>query len=153
MKIKDLILESSGKDERGFPKSGIGLFYERWKEDGTAKSEKEVLTESPVVNIFQTEFYTQVDLVFSTTLDVDLRMAWDLLQGYAAPENSYDEDSDSIPAILLTIVPKKYEGKYHFLGTQPVMFTLQPENVAMQPTIIRIIFDNENFIAIDSTDK
>lgn len=154
MTYKELIQEASGKDEMGFPKSGIGLFYEKWKEDGTSKTIQEVISETPVVEIFQSELYTQVDLMFSSIESVDLRMAWDLLETYSSPENSYSDDDTEFPAIVLSIAPKKFDGDYYFLATQPIMYTLQPENVKKnEPTVIRIIFDNQNFIAYDYSDK
>lgn len=152
MTVKELILACSGKDASGFPKCGVGLFYEKWKEDGTSQTIDEVSTDNPVVEIFQSDSYTQVDLKYSSTVSVDLRMMWDLLQRYASPENSYDDSEDEFPAIVLSIIPKEFGGNYYFLGTQPVMFALQPDTVKGESTVIRIIFDNQNFAAYDATE-
>lgn len=145
MNEKDLIKEISGVDEMNMPKSFVGVFHEIWNADGQSQKVSENTFYKPEVEIFLHLKYLQIDLKFKSPADQDLAMMWNLLENYCKAENSCDSESGEYPLLVVNIAPKKYNGKYYLLATNPIIHTLQPNTVNSEPTVIRMVFSDEDF--------
>lgn len=152
MNMKEVIMAASGSID-GKTKSAIGLFHEIWHTNGDTTPVQQISLEKPVVNIFRHAGYVQVDLVFISKFDADLRNIWDMLTRFCEPENSMDDETDEMPTIVLAIYPTEFEGKYYILATNPIFFTLQPEDASGDPCVIRLIFDEEEFTVFEEDDE
>ena len=153
MTIKDIILAASGSID-GNTKCAIGLFHEIWNVDTDETSTlQQINIEKPIVNIFKHANYTQVDLVFKSKFDADLRNIWDMLTRFCETENSIDDDTTELPVIVLSIFPHELNGLYYILATNPIFYTLQPEDASGDPCVIRLVFDNDDFIVIKDNEE
>lgn len=152
MTEKELIAEISGLDETGMPKAFIGIFHEVWNADGAARTVSENTFFKPGIEIFLHMKYLQIDFKFKTAKDETLAMMWQVLEDYCKSENSGDEVTGEYPLLTVSIVPKKYNGKYYMLAHNPVIHTLQPNTVNSEPTVIRMVFDDENFMFFQTPD-
>lgn len=152
MTEKELIAEISGLDEQGMPKSFVGIFHEIWDVDGVVKTISENTFFKPDIEIFLHMKYLQIDFKFKNAKDEALAMMWHVLEEYCKSENSGDETKGEYPLLTVNVVPKKYNGKYYMLAHNPVIHTLQPNNVNSEPTVIRMVFDDENFMFFQTLD-
>lgn len=146
MNTKELIMAASGPDKDGRTKSAIGVFREIWGADGSVTPVEDMSMDKPVVNIFRHGGYVQVDLKFGSKMDVDLRMLWSMLEKFCEAANSVEDEAESIPALTLSILPHQFEGEYYMLGVNPIFHTLQPDSPSEEPTVIRMIFDEQDFL-------
>lgn len=145
MNEKELIKEISGIDEANMPKSFVGIFHEIWNADGKVRQVSENTFFKPEVQIFLHLKYLQIDFKFKSPTDQDLAIMWRVLENYCKSENSGDSESGKYPLLTVNIVPKKYNGKYYLLATNPIIHTLQPNTVNSEPTVIRMVFADEDF--------
>jgi hypothetical protein len=143
---KDLMISASGRDDYGMPKASIGITHERWGINGDVTTVVEDSYNNPVVNIFKHAGYVQVDLDFGSKFDVNLKLCWNILENFCEAANSVDDEATEIPTIVLTIIPNEFEGKYYMLGVNPIFHTLQPKNPSGEPTVIRLVFNEEDFM-------
>lgn len=146
MTTKELILAASGEGEHGRTKAAIGMFWEIWGADGSVKSKEEISLEKPVLNIFRHGGYVQVDLKFKTKNDIDLRMLWSMLEKFCNASNSVEDEAEEIPALTLSIYPLEFDGEYYMLAINPIFHTLQPNGPAGDPTVIRLVYAEEDFL-------
>lgn len=145
MNKKDLIKEISGVDEANMPKSFVGIFHEIWNSEGKSRQVSENTFYKPSVEIFLHLKYLQIDFKFKSPADQDLAMMWNVLEDYCKSENSFDRENGEYPLLTVNLVPKKYNGKYYLLATNPIIHTLQPNTVNSEPTVIRMVFADEDF--------
>ena len=145
MTEKELIKEISGVDEMNMPKSFVGIFHEVWNSEGKTQQVSENTFYKPEVKIFLHLKYLQIDFKFKSPTDQDLTIMWSVLENYCKSENSGDREKGEYPLLTVNIVPKKYNGKYYLLATNPIIHTLQPNTVNNEPTVIRMVFTDDDF--------
>lgn len=145
MNEKELIKEISGVDEANMPKSFVGIFHEVWNAEGMSRQISENTFYKPEVELFLHMKYLQIDFKFKSPNDQDLAIMWRILEDYCKSENSGDNENGEYPLLTINIVPKKYNGKYYLLASNPIIHTLQPNTVKSEPTVIRMVFADEDF--------
>lgn len=145
MNEKELIKEISGLDEAGMPKSFVNIVHEIWNSQGVARIVSENTFFKPDIKMFHHLKYLQIDLKFKSPSDQDLTVIWRVLEEYCKPENSIDNTQGECPLLSIVIAPKKYNGKYYLLANNPIIYTLQPDTVNSAPTVIRMVFSDEDF--------
>ncbi len=150
MNEKELINEISGLDEANIPKSFVGIFHEIWNSEGVVRQVSENIFFKPGVDIFHHLKYLQIDFKFKSPTDQDLAVMWRVLENYCKSGNSCDENSGEYPLLTVNIAPKKYDGKYYLLATNPIIHTLQPNNANSEPTVIRMVFSDEDCLFLQS---
>ncbi len=152
MNEKELISEMSGLDEGNMPKSFVGIFHEIWNKEGVARQISENTFYKPDVELFLHLKYLQIDFKFKSPTDQDLAVMWRVLENYCKPENSGDSETEEYPLLTINIAPKNYNGKYYLLASNPIIHTLQPNTVNSEPTVIRMVFADEDFAFMQSSE-
>ncbi len=151
--IKDIILEASGRDENKFNKSSVGLFYEMVNENGDIRTVEEITVDKPVINIFKSMKRVQVDIIFSTKNDIDLKMMNDLLLKATDARNSVTKESKEFPLISVSIVPHLYQGQYFILCSDPLVWCLTGQNPRGEFDTLRLVFDEDDFNVLASDEE
>lgn len=150
--IKDIITAASGKDEQGFNKSAIGLFFEKIDTEGNSTIINEVDVDKPFVNIFKSFNRIQVDIIYSMKNDIDLKMMNDLLIRATDAGNSVEDNATEFPLITLSIIPHEFDGKFYILCTDPIVWCLTAQDPRGEIDTIRLVFDEEDFNILASDD-
>ncbi|MCI9547053.1 MAG: hypothetical protein HFH60_10270 [Lachnospiraceae bacterium] len=150
--IKDIITAASGKDEQGFNKSAIGLFYEKIDTEGNSTIINEVDVDKPFINIFKSLNRIQVDIIYSMKNDIDLKMMNDLLIRATDSGNSLEDNATEFPLITLSIIPHEFDGKFYILCTDPIVWCLTAQDPRGEIDTIRLVFDEEDFNILASDD-
>ena len=144
MNKKELIETVVGVDEKNMPNSFVGMYLDFWGKEGFIHREAEYTFFKPVIEIFSHLDYVQVDFKFKSPADQDLNIMWNALEEYCQSGNSADEADGKYLLLIINIVPKKYEGKYSIMATNPMIHTLQPDSPSGAPTVIRMVFKDDN---------
>ena len=109
---------------------------------GSEETVSDLTMDNPCVSIHRSYRYTLIDLEFDDNSDPDLIRLSDMLRGFTVPEESMDVENDRIPAIILTVMPKAFDGEYFICGMHGVWCLMPSENGRPVDTV-RFIFDNE----------
>lgn len=138
----DLIQAISGRDSHGDGKCTIAIQPQRCNADGkVVNTVEEYVTDKPVVQMFkQTDGFILVDLIFDSINDIDLQRIYTLFQDFFASTNSASDINGDFPIIVLSVVPRVHNGEYWTLGLNPVFYSLVPNDVSGEPSIIRLLF-------------
>lgn len=149
---KQEILEAAcGKDERGLSKTDLLLENKLIKGKDEPILVDEVVINTASLNIFRNGRYVVVDVIFPTYIALELRDMWNSLQRFGQAKNSYDEESETLPLSVLTIVPEELNGEYYMVAVAPLFWALQNENPEDKyPSMIRMVFENEDFLFYSS---
>ena len=154
--LNEIINESCGKNAQDKPKSALTFDCSMWPVNANELSQPEprmVGTRSaykPVIEIEKHGEFIQVDLIFQSYLDADLKIIWNLFEKYGDLLNEISDESTEVPAATLTITPVIYDGKYYILCISPLFWTLQPEKPGGQANVIRILFHEDDFGVFES---
>lgn len=143
MTEKDILIACCGTDADGITNSIVKVqntILDINKDAEDIKSE--VTLDNPSVNIMRTYRYTIVDLIFINDTDYDYINTVQMLRDFIIPENSMDAEDSLVPAIVVTISPKSFEGQYYVAGMHGT-WCLMPSDPSGPVNTIRFIFDNE----------
>ena len=151
--IKDIIMAASGKDEQGYNKSAVGLFFERIDIDGNSTVIDEVDVDKPIINIFKSFNKVQVDIIYSYKNDIDLKMMNDLLIKATNAENSVEDNASDFPLISLSIIPHEFDGKFYILCTDPIVWCLTAQDPRGDIDTLRMVFDENDFNVLATDDE
>lgn len=137
-----LIQAMSGADEYGEGKCSVAVRQQRQSADGTLRDvDDEFITEKPIVQVSkQSPGFVNVDLIFKSVEDRDLRVIYSYLERFYAATNSISDDELDFPVFSLAIFPHEFNGKYWALGLNPIFRALTPEDSTGEPRIIRMVF-------------
>ena len=153
MKFNDVYNAIEGYDENQSPLSITSLSLKVYKKDmNIFVSTNEIATENAIIRLKPVENNMQVSLHFSSHLDSDLRLMWTLFKSYEAMLNSLTENSNDIPLLTLSIVPKKYNGEYFASAKVPLYCNLQSSAPGLQVDTISLVFNADDF-GIYKTDE
>ena len=113
-----------------------------FEEDGSEEPVSDVTLDGPCVNLHRGYRYTMIDLQFDEDNDPDFIRLSDMLRDFTVPEQSMDAGNDRIPAIVLTVMPKVYDGEYFICGMYGA-WCLMPSEEGGSSDTVRFIFENE----------
>lgn len=139
---KEIMELACGRDNEGMNNSVIKVSLS--KLNVSTEDEQlihEVTLDGPVVNIFRGYRLSHVDITFPSSKDFDLLNLNNELNNFTNIQNSLDEEAEVIPAIILTIMPKEYEGEYFITGLHGD-WCLMPLESDGDVSTIRFIFEN-----------
>lgn len=153
MEIMDIVKSMSGKDQSGEAKSAITLSSIVLDIDTEEiKNERTLSSHAPVVNIEGRSEFVQIDLIFKSCLDTDLRSMWLMLEAYGKQLSNYGCDDFEEPIAILNIVPIEHKGRYYAVVKNPIFWVLQPEKPGMQANVIRMMFYENDFSIFESSE-
>ena len=92
MDLVNKVLNSTvGRNNNGTPKSAITLTSLKYNFDTDFSRENgSISVQNPEIKIQARDPYTQIDLIFNSDFDNDLRAIWSLLEKYGQEINNYD---------------------------------------------------------------
>lgn len=153
--IADIVKAVCGKDDENKPNSltSIGTgYYDEENED--IKDLNSSVFENPIVKIENHSPIIQIDLIFPSAVDIELRRMWAILENYGAKTDAYEcgQNPDS-PVCLFSFAPKQFNGKYIINVNEPIMWVNQPQNVgSTQNNVIRCFAYEDAVTAAENTD-
>lgn len=154
MDLVNKVLNSTvGRNNDGTPKSAITLTCLKYNLDTDFSRENgSISVQNPEIKIQARDPYTQIDLIFNSDFDDDLRTIWSLLEKYGQEINDYDISDEEFPLLSLIIAPLSERGKYYINATNPIIWVLQPVRPGGKNNIIRLLFEEDGF-GIYETDE
>lgn len=150
MTLKDMIIAVSGLDDKGMPKGSLVLSNEFLINDEIEVIDELVL-ESPELQMYAGDGFIVLDMKFGSKFNVDLSLAYDLLEDFRIPENSI-ESSEKIPLTRATISPVESEGQYFLVCLNPIIHCLTAEKPNAELTMIRMTFLEDNCLLYENQD-
>lgn len=143
--VSRIVADSCGKNESGFPNGAITLSYERRNLDHSVnKVLTSISSNKAELQIYKRVEFVEINLIFKSPVDSDLKLIWNTLERFGREVNLFTEtDSNTYPALSLTIVPVEHKGKYYCVCLNPIMWALTSLTAGGQPNTIRIILPAE----------
>lgn len=158
--IKDIIKSCNEESNQRNPKCAISIKQEQWTIDVNGENESNTVskleTGKATINIEEIDAYYKIDLMFSSSYEQDLKVAWNILESYGKNLNKFIKSSEKIPALTMTITPLELKGRYFVSANSPIYWILIPqtkyENVDFCG--IRMMFkkDSVDFIETNEID-
>ena len=166
-RAKERYIQVSGPDQYGRPKTHVMFTYcERYSDGSTSILQELAISLKPIVSVFRHAGYVNVTLDFQRREDMDLAMAWNLLEDYQRPVNSVDwlpeeletgfyEDEAGkqhmiyVPMLEMTISLKGKETEFALTGLNPAFFTLQPSGPKGDPCVLQLTFQEDWFFVTE----
>jgi len=147
MEIHEIIQEVNGKTLDNMPKGSFSLLIDMWNTNNdNMKTVRDVALCKPELQIQRHGKYVQVDIIFRSAMDRDLETLWKAMEHYGDLLDKVEETSDTIPVATLTITSIEWEGYFHIVGVAPVLWTLQPQKPGLPASVLRIIYNDTDFI-------
>lgn len=147
MTINEMIQEVNGKTQDNVPKGSFSLLIDMWGINGeNIRPVRDITLCKPELQIQRHGKYIQVDIIFISPMDSDLEKLWNVMEYYGQLLNQVEENSTEIPVATLTIAPVEWEGYFHMVGINPVLWTLQPRKPGASASVLRIIYTDVNFL-------
>ena len=143
MKEKELFCAASGSDDYGVGRSLIRLETKIVDGDNEEKILRETFVDYPEISLFRGGRFVMADIKFDDSLNVDYVNMRAQLSELMVPQNSMDEEEDTCPVTVLTIMPKEYMGEYFICGMHPA-WSFMSSKVDGANDTIRFIFNNED---------
>lgn len=94
--------------------------------------------------------YIVVDLQFANHMDAKLNRVLSLLNEYQ--DNCDSSDEAEYPQFHLSFLPSTLKGEFHIVFANPVMFALHAEKPSEYPSILRILFEDEDVVILQNND-
>ena len=152
--IKKIVDAASGKDESGFNKAAIGLFHETVDVGGNVtETVREVSCDTAVVEIHRNLRRVFTDIIFPTSMDVELHRINDLLKDAFSSANSVSDDGSTFTLVTLSIIPHEFDGRYYMLCTDPLFWALTAQEPRADLNTIRLVFDEDDFYVLAADEQ
>ncbi len=102
------------------------------------------------MRFMKSDDYIIVDLQFANHMDAKLNRVLSLLNEYQDQCDMLDETE--YPQFHLSLLPSVLKGEYHIVFANPVMFALHADKPSKYPSILRILFEDENVVILQNND-
>lgn len=144
---KEICSAACGRDSSDQPRAQVLIENKIVSQSKPEKMISSSFITTGELDIFRNGKYVQVDIIFTIPKAIELIETWSVLQEFGRNVNSMDEETDELPMMFVTIVPDELIDKHYMVGISPVFWTLTYKDVSdSAPTIIRMIFDNDDFL-------
>lgn len=151
-KINSICEAACGCDAENNAKSYISLSYKVLNQETQAVTTKnEIALDNPVFSIKKLDNLIQASLRFSYPMDGDLRLLWNIIKTYE-DNLSNEENLTQLPVLVLTIIPKEFDGAYFISAECPLHYFLEAQSIGEQANTISFLFDAESFMFYESDD-
>ena len=144
IKEKEIIRAACGVNEEQESNSIIRVETKilHLSEGGSEEPLSDLTLDTPIVNIHRSFRYTMIDLQFDSENDQDFILLSEMLRDFTGTEQSMDVEKDRIPVLVVTVMPKAYDGEYFICGMHGI-WCLMPSGTGKFMDTVRFIFDNE----------
>lgn len=144
MDLNDIINETIGLDADNNAKAYVSVAYKVLcitKNEVTTRMEHS--SERAQVNIEACANATNILMCFSAPGDSDMRIFWRTLQ-FCADAAAAESSEDVLHFVVVTIIPKKFEGHYYICATNPLLYAAQAPAPNEKANVISLFFDDED---------
>ncbi len=143
-------------DNRNTPDTVISISY------GILKEGQEL--DLPVRTIFhkinmgfaKSGNYVLVDLQFMNHMDPKLSRVLGLLDSYQEdcnkPEVCFGTGEEDYPTFHISFLPNALRGEFHIVFANPVMHALCSKSTGEYPSVIRLLFEDEDIVVMQNSD-
>ena len=140
----EIIKAACGLDENGEPRSVVRMEAKilHLSGEGSEETLSEMTLDDPCVNIHRSFRYTMVDLEFGDSKNEEYTRSVKILKESTSPEQSIDLENDRVPTLVLTVVPKEFDGEYFICGMHGT-WCLMPSVPDQPADTVRFLFENE----------
>ena len=140
----EIIKAACGLDENGEPRSVVRMEAKilHLSGEGSEETLSEMTLDDPCVNIHRSFRYTMVDLEFGDSKNEEYTRSVKMLKESTSPEQSMDLENDRVPTLVLTVVPKEFDGEYFICGMHGT-WCLMPSVPDQPADTVRFLFENE----------
>lgn len=94
--------------------------------------------------------YALVDLQFANHMDPKLGRVLGLLDGYQ--EDCEEAGEEDYPAFQISFLPNALRGEFHIVFANPVMHALCSRTAGEYPSVIRMLFEDEDVVVMQNSD-
>ena len=144
MTAKEIFSACVGTNEEGNSKTTVRVATSLMDRATMEEEEKdEILLDKPIVDIFQSERLTMVNVTFDDPFDTDFIALSDIVVRFQIFNNS--TDAEKSPIITLALMPKEVTGHY-IMGVGGIA-VIQPHNAGKQNDTVTFIFTNDTIHA------
>lgn len=157
MFIDDIINSINGRDEDRLPKCAVSL--DKYVFDAETKKPVSQITRALAnveINITRipsgTHYFVQVDFTFLSAKGFEINTLWEFLQEYGKVISLVDDETKEIPQLFVTLIPLSYEGRYYFLCSLPIFWSLMALKPGETANTIRVLFDSETVGLYETND-
>ncbi len=104
------------------------------------------------LSFIKTDGYMEANIIYEDNNDMKLSLTMGIMDKLKSLINDgYYEDDDVYPPYLsIMFTPMEYEGRFHFVGEEPLFSCLCSDNPKEYPHIMKFLFDEESFILIET---
>ena len=152
MLLKDFINDLNGIDvETKKPKSAITVQLQMIN----SLTQKSSIIEScsihvPVVDIKRRGDYLEINLIFDSDKNINLRHFWNMYEQYGRLMNNVDEKTVNIPNIFMMIASVRDGGHKFAYAYKPIFWVPKPKAPGLENNILSIIFDLNDVDFVDN---
>lgn len=144
MDMMEALNYTCGLDEDNTPKSGFTILNGIIKE-GIFNQLDELTTFGPEIAVWRMGDFIYIDFKFRENDHYNLKRMWEILEEYGIKANAFNEKDTEISACGITIVPIEFEGLFFLQAKQPVFWGLTPREKDDETSILRTVFDVDDF--------
>ena len=154
MDFTEIYEESIGLDTEGKAKSSVSLLHQIYnKLEDRLDTKNEYSLCNPEVALNNTEVVTEIQLIFNSPSDSDLKIIWTMIQMLnqdALTDAQTNENNYHI--LVLNIVPNKYNGQYFIAASTPLFVSVKSLAPNEKANIISFVFKNEDVMFYETDD-
>ena len=148
--IEEFLDHMQFSENRKKAASAVNVNYEHWTEDH-AERVTEMTIFGPEIRYKTNLGHSYIQLKFIDEKNADYRRLSYFLSKYEADMDDYaaNEERKDFPALIITIVPTYYEGRYYMTCVNLLMFRTYKDDTG---AYIELLFENKSF-TINETDQ
>lgn len=148
--IEEFLDHMQFSENRKKAASAVNVNYEHWTEDH-AERVTEMTIFGPEIRYKTNLGHSYIQLKFIDEKNADYRRLSYFLSKYEADMDDYaaNEGRKDFPALIITIVPTYYEGRYYMTCVNLLMFRTYKDDTG---AYIELLFENKSF-TINETDQ
>ena len=151
--VNTIVDEAEGYDEKGNPKSSIGVELQLFNVyDQTSAPVSGFPLKHCAVFFSKRYEFTEVLFEFRSKFSADMKQLWDTLEKYGQILNGIEEESDSEPVMITTVMPFSGLGSVYAQLVNPITWSLSAPSVDAQLTQIRVLYREEDILFAETDD-
>ncbi len=153
MEINSFIRDCIGYDDQGKPVVLVDAALMLY--DAKKDRLRDVIVrtmETPSFNLVKKGDFAEISIIFKTDKEIDMRVLEKILidtEKYIVP----DDDNAPFPLCDITIIPKKYMGKFFLQCRNPLTWGLQPHPQTNMLSVIKLLYPLEAITLLEAPEE
>ena len=153
--VEEIVAQCQGVAEDGYPAAAISLTLDMLNPFTVTKQTlAEQALYKPIVTINKRYEFVELILDFQKPNDPDMRVMLSHLNKYAEKMNEETIRSESVPVLMVTVVPIMSLGTYYAVFSHPVTWSISSPDMNTLPTQVKLLFKSQDltFFQTDEVD-